>query len=49
MQPIFAFDFSCNKPAVCSFIDDKISYAVFPAKVDNVTIEKLSAANVKVF
>lgn len=48
-KPIFAFDFSCNKPALCSFIDNKISYAVFPSKVDNITIEKLTAADVKVF
>ena len=48
-KPIFAFDFSCNKPAVCTFIDGKISYAVFPSKADSVVIEKLMAADVKVF
>lgn len=48
-KPIFAFDFSCSKPALCMFIDEKISYAVFPAKIDTITINKLQDADVKVF
>lgn len=49
MQPIFAFDFSCSKPALCINIDGEISYAVFPAKVDKVTEEKLSSVGIEVF
>jgi hypothetical protein len=49
MQPIFAFDFSCNKPALCISIDGNISYAVFPSKVDKITEEKLNSVNVEVF
>lgn len=49
MQPIFAFDFSCNKPALCINIDGKISYAVFPSKVDKITEKKLTSVGVKVF
>lgn len=48
-KPIFAFDFSCSKPALCVNIDNKISYAVFPANVDKVTEEKLTAVEVTVF
>lgn len=49
MQPIFAFDFSCNKPALCINIDGNISYAVFPSKVDKITDEKLNSVNIEVF
>lgn len=49
MQPIFAFDFSCNKPALCINIDGEISYAVFPSKVDKITEEKLTSVGVEVF
>lgn len=49
MQPIFAFDFSCSKPALCININNNISYAVFPAKIDKISEEKLSSVNVKVF
>ena len=48
-KPIFAFDFSCSKPALCILIDHKLEYAVFPANADKVTEEKLNAVNVKVF
>lgn len=47
-KPIFALDFSCSKPALCMYIDNKISYAVFPAKADGTTIEKLRTADVYV-
>ena len=49
MQPIFAFDFSCSKPALCINIDGEISYAVFPSKADKVTEEKLTSVGVEVF
>lgn len=48
-KPIFAFDFSCSKPAICTYIDNKISYAVFPAKIDDITFEKLKAADIQIF
>ena len=48
-KPIFAFDFSCSKPALCIFIDNKISYAIFPAKIDDITIEKLTDVDIKIF
>ena len=48
-KPIFAFDFSCSKPALCMLINDKLSYAVFPAKIDSTTIDKLRSVDVKVF
>lgn len=49
MQPIFAFDFSCNKPAICSNINGEISYAVFPADIDDISKNKLESVGVKVF
>lgn len=49
MQPIFAFDFSCNKPALCSNINGEISYAVFPSDIDEVSKNKLEAVDVNVF
>lgn len=48
MKPIFAFDFSCSKPAVCVNIDGSLTYAVFPAKIDAVAKDKLEAAGVEV-
>ena len=49
MKPIFAFDFSCNKPAICSNINGEISYAVFPSLIDEISKSKLEAADVRVF
>ena len=49
MQPIFAFDFSCSKPALCINTGGEISYAVFPSKADKVTEEKLTSVGVEVF
>lgn len=49
MFPIFAFDFSCNKPALCSCIDGKIHYAVFPSDIDKISQDKLESVDVKVY
>ena len=46
--PIFAFDFSMNKPAMCCLVEDKISFYAWPLKVDKVTYEKLSSCDVNV-
>lgn len=49
MNPIFAFDFSCNKPALCSNINGNISYAVFPSNIDDISKNKLESVKVEVF
>lgn len=50
MHPaIFAFDFSMNKPAMCSLINNKINFYVWPASVDNFTINALEASHIHVF
>lgn len=49
MNPIFAFDFSCNKPALCSNINGNISYAVFPSNIDDISKTKLESVKVEVF
>lgn len=48
-KPIFAFDFSCNKPALCIYINGKIDYAVFPSNIDKVTEEKLKSVGINIF
>lgn len=44
--PIFAFDFSMNKPAMCCLIENKISFYTWPLKNDNVTNQKLTSCDV---
>jgi hypothetical protein len=44
--PIFAFDFSMNKPAMCCLIENKINFYAWPLKVDKVTYEKLTSCDV---
>jgi hypothetical protein len=44
--PIFAFDFSMNKPAMCCLIENKINFYAWPLKVDKITYEKLTSCDV---
>ena len=48
-SPIFAFDFSMNKPAMCCLVEDKISFYAWPLKLDKVTDEKLCSCDVNIF
>lgn len=47
--PIFAFDFSMNKPAMCCLVENKVLFYTWPLKVDKVTYEKLTSCDVIVF
>ena len=50
MKPIiFSFDFSMNKPAMCSFINDKIEFYFWPSSIDNKAISILENANINVY
>ena len=49
MNPIIAFDFSCSKPALCSYIDGNIEYAVFPASIDGISKSKLENASINIY
>ena len=48
MQPIFAFDFSCNKPAMTCCVDGKIDIYVWPSDIDHVSGGRLSVCGVNV-
>ena len=45
----FAFDFSCNKPAMVSYIDGKIDFYVWPSDIDGKSCEKLTSCDVNVY
>lgn len=47
--PIFAFDFSMNKPAMCCLVENKISFYTWPLKIDKVANEKLISSNIVVY
>lgn len=49
MQPIFAFDFSCNKPAMTCMIDDKIEIYVWPSDIDKTSYERLDVCGIHVY
>lgn len=48
MQPIFAFDFSCNKPAMTCLVNGTISIYVWASDIDNVSYGRLSDCGVNV-
>ena len=49
MVPIFAFDFSMIKPAMCAYIDGKISFYVWPSDIDDKSSEMLSVSGINVY
>jgi hypothetical protein len=46
--PIIAFDFSMNKPAMASFIDNKLELYIFPSNIDSKSESVLTNAGVTV-
>ena len=48
-KAIFAFDFSCNKPAMTSYIDGVIGFYVWPSDIDDKSYDRLTSCDVKVF
>jgi len=49
MTAVFGFDFSCSKPAMTSYIDGKIEFYVWPAEIDDVSLEKLTSCGAHIF
>lgn len=47
-QPIIAFDFSMNKPAMCCLIDNTIEFFIWPAKLDKHALAKLTDCGIHV-
>ena len=37
---IFAFDFSCNKPAMTSYINNVIEFYIWPSDIDSKSYDK---------
>lgn len=48
MNPIVAFDFSCNKPAACILVNGKYHYYAWPSNIDKVSEQKLKTCDVNV-
>ena len=46
--PIFAFDFSMNKPAMACLIDNELSFYTWPLNIDKVSQERLDSCNVNI-
>lgn len=47
-SPIFAFDFSMNKPAMCSYIDETLEFFVWPSRIDEKSANKLTDCNINI-
>jgi hypothetical protein len=45
-QAIFAFDFSCNKPAMTSYINGVINFYVWPSEIDDKSYDRLTSCDV---
>lgn len=48
-KAIFAFDFSCNKPAMTSYINGVVDFYVWPSEIDDKSYDRLTSCGVKVF
>lgn len=48
-KAIFAFDFSCNKPAMTSYINDVVDFYVWPSDIDDKSYDRLTSCAVNVF
>lgn len=48
-KAIFAFDFSCNKPAMTSYINDVVDFYVWPSDIDDKSYDRLTSCGVNVF
>ena len=48
-KAIFAFDFSCNKPAMTSYINGVIDFYVWPSDIDDKSYDRLTSCDVNIF
>ena len=46
--PIFAFDFSMNKPAMACLIENELSFYIWPLNIDKVAQEKLDSCDINI-
>ena len=46
--PIFAFDFSMNKPAMACLIENELSFYIWPLSIDKVAQEKLDSCDINI-
>ena len=46
IRAIFAFDFSCNKPAMTSYINGVINFYVWPSEIDDKSYDRLTSCDV---
>ena len=46
IKAIFAFDFSCNKPAMTSYINGVINFYVWPSEIDDKSYDRLTSCDV---
>ena len=47
-KPIFAFDFSMNKPAMACLIENELSFYIWPLSIDKVAQEKLDSCDINI-
>ena len=47
-KPIFAFDFSMNKPAMACLIENQLSFYIWPLNIDKVAQEKLDSCDINI-
>ena len=47
-KPIFAFDFSMNKPAMACLIENELSFYIWPLSIDKATQEKLDSCDINI-
>lgn len=47
-KPIFAFDFSMNKPAMACLIENELSFYIWPLNIDKVAQEKLDSCDINI-
>lgn len=47
-NPIFAFDFSMNKPAMACLIENELSFYIWPLSIDKVSQERLDNCNINI-
>ena len=47
-KPIFAFDFSMNKPAMACLIENELSFYIWPLSIDKVAQEKLGSCDINI-
>ena len=48
-KAVFAFDFSCNKPAMTSYINGVIDFYVWPSDIDAKSYDRLISCSVNIF